>query len=245
MVQRSAFAHCPRAMSRQLAKDVNDAEEAELERPAASGDNGFRSSQSAALVQQLEQDALANGKAPARGCAGPGGGGSGACAAGDRVCRAQGITQRDKEVQARDEDRPEAARGLDSVGGCTQDEKLCRRRRGQEGVEGGVQFIRWRLCLFSCRCRDGERQDGRRGHVGRLLRARGPWRVREMGDQIVWHAQEGGCAGSRCKSKCQMPNASRSTSWSWQSAIQKHDQREAWPSTVRHGIMRSNRDSCT
>ena len=69
MGQRSAFAHCPRAMSRQLAKDVNDAEEAELERlegrrPAASGDNGFRSSQSAALMQQPEQDALVNGKAP-------------------------------------------------------------------------------------------------------------------------------------------------------------------------------------
>jgi hypothetical protein len=108
---------------------------------------------------------------------------------GHRLCRAPSISEREEEVPPRDQDRPEAARGLDGVGGGAQAEGFSAGRGGQASLEGIIQRVRGRLCLLSCRSRDGEKPHGRGWHVGRLLRARGSWQVRRVAAQGVGHAE--------------------------------------------------------
>ena len=121
-----------------------------------------------------ERESRGRGSGPTRG-------GWGAGAAGDRLCRAPGIVVREEEVQARDQDRPQAAGGFNGVGGRAEEEDFCRGRGGKEGVEGSIQCIRWRLCILPRRHGDDPEQDGRGRHVGRLLRARGTWQVSSSG----------------------------------------------------------------
>mmetsp|Transcript_36426 Transcript_36426/g.72540 ORF Transcript_36426/g.72540 Transcript_36426/m.72540 type:complete len:200 (-) Transcript_36426:974-1573(-) len=174
-------------------------------RPGSSHWWSARSSQSACLVVGAATGAGRVASWDTRGSgSGPRGGGWGARAQLVTGYAEHRASLSDKKKYRRaikiDLKLPEPG-GLDGVGLRAEEEIFCSWRGGQEGVEGGVQLIRRRLCLLARWCRDSEGQDGRSGHVGRLLRAQGPRRVCQVGGRIIRHTEEGGCAGGRCSNR--------------------------------------------